>query len=100
MSTERACRSLRSDSLVGSLCREADRLTQRCRSLCGSLEDCLDAPLRLRLARELASLQQRRGELARLARQWEQRGGLDPLVLAFLAEISSRSLGRAVGGAL
>jgi hypothetical protein len=59
----------------------------------------MDPPLRARLSAELADLQRRRGELARLARSWHRRGGLDPLLLGFLAEISSRSIGRAVGEA-
>ncbi|SBO42775.1 hypothetical protein [Cyanobium sp. NIES-981] len=92
--------SLCSDSLVGSLCREADRLRQRCRSLSLALERCMDPPLRARLAAEVAQLQGRRGELERLAQGWRRRGGLDPLALAFLLEICSRSFDRAMGEAL
>jgi hypothetical protein len=100
MGSESPCLSHCSDSLLGSLCREADRQRLRCHSLAGALERCVDPRLRARLSAELVQLQHRRGELERLARAWHRRGGVDPLLLAFLTELSCRSVGRGVEEAL
>lgn len=85
--------SLRSESLLGSLCREVDQLRGRARQLSASLERCQDRSLLLRLGRERIQLARRRRELLEIARSWHHRGGADPLAIEFLIEVASRPLG-------
>jgi hypothetical protein len=80
------------DSLIGSLCREAEASRQRCRQLQQCLQRCQDSRLFARLQRELDQLQQRRLELLSSARACQRRGSGDPLVLAFLIELCNRPL--------
>ena len=85
--------SLRSESLIGSLCLEIDRLRGRFAQLAASLERCQDRSLQLRLGRERLHLQRRRQELLEVARGWRRRGSADPLAIDFLIEVASRPLG-------
>lgn len=78
------------DSLIGSLCREADCSRQRCRQLQHCLRCCRDSRLFVRLQAELDALHQRRCQLLASARSWQRRGVGDPLALAFLIELCSR----------
>ncbi len=82
-----------SESLVGSLCREAARLRERVQRLQGELRCCQDHRLCQRLAREEAWLLARRLELRRMAQGLEQPGRLsDGLALALLKELLHRPL--------
>ncbi len=85
--------SLRSESLLGSLCREVDQLRGRARQLSTSLERCQDRSLLLRLGRERIQLARRRQELLEIARSWHRRGDGDALAIEFLIELASRPLG-------
>ena len=80
------------DSLIGSLCREAEASRQRCRQLQQCLLRCQDSQLFARLRRELEQLQQRRRDLLSSAQAWQRRGIGDPLALAFLIELCHRPL--------
>lgn len=81
-----------SDSVIGSLCREADAIRHRCSHLITAMERCQNQCLLARLQRELLQLQQRRHVLLDSARTWQRRGAHDPLGLAFLIEMCSRPL--------
>lgn len=81
-----------SDSVVASLCREADAIRQRSRVLLQTIGRCQNRGLLQRLQRDLAELQARRSELLATARAWQRRGVNDPLGMAFLVEIASRPL--------
>lgn len=78
------------DSLIGSLCREAEASRQRCRQVHHGLQSCRDSRLFTRLQAELAQLHERRRCLLATARTWRLRGVGDPLALAFLIELCSR----------
>lgn len=80
------------DSLLGSLCREAETCRRRSRQLLHCLQHCQDDTLFVRLRRELNQLQQRRRDLLGSARSAQRRGVCDPLALAFLIELCSRPL--------
>ncbi|MFO7628336.1 MAG: hypothetical protein R6W06_02235 [Prochlorococcaceae cyanobacterium] len=81
-----------SDSLVGSLCREIDRLRCRWRQVRADQAHCQEEGLGRRLAAELLQLQQRRLELQAAARELQSRGLNDRLGLDFLSELTSRPL--------
>lgn len=81
-----------SDSLVGSLCREMDRLRQRWCQVRDQQGRCLEAGLAARLAAELNQLQQRRRELQHSVRALGRSAVQDPLGLAFLEELTRRPL--------
>lgn len=81
-----------SDSLMGSLCREMDRLRSRWRQVSADLARCQEEGLGHRLAAELDLLQQRRLELQQAVRDLQRRGLQDRLGLAFLKELSRRPL--------
>ncbi len=87
-SVSACCRT--ADSLIGSLCREAEASRQRCHQLQHCLQGCLDSRLFSRLQGERDQLHQRRQELLATARSWRTRGAGDPLALAFLIELCSR----------
>ncbi|TVS06218.1 MAG: hypothetical protein EA413_04840 [Cyanobium sp. PLM2.Bin73] len=80
------------ESLLGSLCREADTCRLRSRQLLHCLRRCQDENLFVRLRRELDHLHRRRRDLLSAARSWQRRGVGDPLALAFLVELCSRPL--------
>ncbi|MEX1315575.1 MAG: hypothetical protein AB1Z22_00430 [Synechococcaceae cyanobacterium] len=80
------------DSLIGSLCREADTTRHRCRQLQHCLQRCQDSRLLSRLRRDLEQLHQRRRVLLSAARGWQRRGIGDPLALDFLIELCNRPL--------
>jgi hypothetical protein len=79
-----------SDTVIGSLWREAAGLRQRCTQLMGAMGGCQDIRLLARLRREFAELEQRRRELLQMARAWQGRGVSEPLGLDLLVEIASR----------
>lgn len=80
------------ESLLGSLCREADTCRLRSRQLLHCLRRCQDKNLFVRLNRELDHLHRRRRDLLSAARSWQRRRVGDPLALAFLVELCSRPL--------
>ncbi|MFQ6538150.1 MULTISPECIES: hypothetical protein [Aphanothece] len=81
-----------SDTLIGSLWREADSLRRRSSQVLGDMGRCQDTQLLARLRRELAELEQRRRELLQAAQGWQRRGVAEPLGLALLVELSRRPL--------
>ena len=82
-----------SESLVASLCREADQLRGRARQVVGDLGRCREEGLVRRLRKELQLLQSRRRELQASAAQLRRSRGLrDSLALAFLIELTRRPL--------
>ncbi len=82
-----------SESLVASLCREADQLRCRARQVVGDLGRCREEGLVRRLQQELQLLQIRRQELQVSALQLGRSHGLrDSLALAFLTELTQRPL--------
>jgi hypothetical protein len=85
------------DSLIGSICREADAARQRCLQLHQSMQRCQDSPLFSRLRQELDLLHGRRRALLSAARSWRRQGYGDPVSLDFLIELCSRPLGHAPG---
>ncbi|MEB3307114.1 MAG: hypothetical protein VKK98_03075 [Cyanobacteriota bacterium] len=88
-----AALTCRSDTLVGSLCREADRIRQRSRQLSAALQCCHSVELSERLRREGHGLEQRRAELLAMARLWCHDSHKDRLALEFLIELCRRSPG-------
>ena len=82
----------RSESLVASLCHEAEGLRGRGRQLLASLGRCQDPGLLHRLERELIELQARRRELLHIARRCSSQPLCEPLSLAFLSELAARPL--------
>lgn len=80
------------DSLIGSLCREADAARQRCLQLHQCMQRCQDSRLFGRLRQELDHLHSRRLALLGAARSWRRQGVGDPLSLEFLIELCSRPL--------
>jgi hypothetical protein len=84
-----------SDSLIGSLCREAERIGQRCSQLSATLQTCRNLELSLRLRLEVQQLQQRNQVLLTLARSWRSgRNHRDLLTLDLLIELCRRTLAR------
>ncbi len=82
-----------SESLVASLCREADQLRSRARQVVGDLGRCREEGLVRRLQQELQLLHIRRQELQVSALQLGRSHGLrDSLALAFLTELTQRPL--------
>ncbi len=81
-----------SESLVGSLCREAACLRQRWQQLMELLGSCREERLILRLQREERLLRKRRRELQNLARQLAGLPLRDRLGVAFLLELTCRPL--------
>ncbi|MFM2172839.1 MAG: hypothetical protein RLZZ54_766 [Cyanobacteriota bacterium] len=83
--------SCTSDSLVGSLCREAERIRNRCIQVSAILQSCQDAALSRRLNLECLYLRNRRQELLTTAERWRRRKqALDALMLDFLIELCRR----------
>ena len=82
-----------SESLVASLCREADRLRCRSRQVADDLGRCREEGLVRRLQQELQLLRIRRQELQVSALQLGRSHGLrGRLALAFLTELTHRPL--------
>jgi len=80
-----------SDSLIGSLCREVDRMRQRCSQLATLIRTCSNPGLLQRLKAEWLQLELGREELLNMARRWrEQRCCSDALGLEFLIELCER----------
>ena len=80
-----------SDSLIGSLCREVDRMRQRYSQLAALSRTCSNPGLLQRLKAEWLQLEQRREELLSTARRWrQQRCCSDALGLEFLIELCER----------
>ncbi len=80
------------DSVIGSLCREIDRIRGRATQLLSSLALCQDRTLGRRLQREWGELQERRLAILSTARAWRRRGSADPLAVDFLIEVCRRPL--------
>lgn len=84
-----------SESLIGSLCREAERIRQRCTQLSATLQTCQSLELTNRLRLEDQHLRQRNQELLALARSWRSdRQPMDALTLDLLIELCRRTLAR------
>lgn len=81
-----------SESLVGSLCREMDRLRCRWSQLQADLVRCQEEALVGRLRAEGAQLQRRRLELQQACSELARRPLQDRLALAFLTELTRRPL--------
>jgi hypothetical protein len=82
-----------SESLVASLCREADRLRCRARQVVDDIGRCREKGLVGRLQQELQLLQGRRLELQASAKQLSRtRAVRDNLAVAFLDELTRRPL--------
>jgi hypothetical protein len=82
-----------SESLVASLCREADRLRCRAQQVVDDLRRCREEGLFRRLQQELQLLHSRREELEVSALQLGRSHGLrDSLAVAFLTELTRRPL--------
>lgn len=82
-----------SETLVGSLCREAARLRERWQQLQTQQRHCQEQALRQRLWVEQGRLKQRRLELQRVAGELKRSGLLqDSLAQAFLDELIRRPL--------
>lgn len=81
-----------SESLLGSLCREAQALRSRAIQLAQALERCCDQSLRDRLGAEAFQILRRRRELLAAARAWQRQGQGHSLGLELLVELSSRPL--------
>jgi hypothetical protein len=81
-----------SESLIGSLCREASELRQRCQQVSELLASCREERLILRLQREARRLRLRRQELQELAGQLAALPLRDRLGAAFLLELTGRPL--------
>ncbi|KMM16959.1 hypothetical protein [Synechococcus sp. GFB01] len=80
-------------SLVGSLCREMDRLRSRAAQVSADLARCQSPALLERLRRERAQLADRRREVQQAARSLRRLHQLqDPLALAFLEELARRPI--------
>ena len=81
-----------SDSVIASLCREVDGIRHRCSSLLETMAKCNDDNLTCRLKKEFQQLSNRRSRLLETAKAMQFTGVADKLSVAFLIEISSRSL--------
>ena len=81
-----------SDSVIASLCREVDGIRHRCSSLLETMAKCNDDNLTCRLKKEFQQLSNRRSRLLETAKAMQFKGVADKLSIAFLIEISSRSL--------
>ncbi len=81
-----------SESLLGSLCREAQALRGRGIQLAHALERCCDRSLRDRLGAESRQVLRRRRELLEVARAWQRQGRGHSLALELLVELSSRPI--------
>ncbi|MCT0227793.1 hypothetical protein KQ300_06265 [Synechococcus sp. CS-1331] len=82
-----------SESLVASLCREAERLRCRARQVVADIGRCREEGLVRRLQQELQLLQGRRLELQASAKQLSRtRAVRDNLAVAFLDELTRRPL--------
>lgn len=81
-----------SDSLIGSLCREAAALRCRWQQVIDELARCREASLIGRLRQEQLVLQRRRRVLQDSVRQLQRGWTGDPLGLAFLNELTHRPL--------
>jgi len=87
------CSSPASESLVASLCREADQLRSRCQHVVAELGRCREERLLGRLRQELQLLQGRRLELQASAKLLSRtRAVRDSLAVAFLDELTRRPL--------
>jgi hypothetical protein len=86
-----AALSSTSDSLIGSLCREAEWIRCRCTQLSALLLGCRDAALSRRLKLECRTLRDRRHELLCMAQRWRlKKKDQDALTLDFLIELCRR----------
>ena len=81
-----------SDSLVASLCREAERIRSRCRVFSESNARCLDARLSRRLLKEFHSLKKRLEDIKHSAQTLKNDGHYDSIAIDFLIEVCSRPL--------
>lgn len=79
-----------SDSLIGSLCREAASLRAHACQIRSSAARCRDPLLLQRLTAEEGHLQRRRHAILHTARGWERGPLRDSLALAFLIELCRR----------
>jgi hypothetical protein len=89
-----AVASLCAESVIGSLCREMDRIRGRAAVVLAGLISCQNEGLRLRLRHEWDQLQQRRASILRLAGGWRGSACVDPLCVEFLMEVCRRPLAR------
>ena len=86
-----AALSSTSDSLIGSLCREAEWIRSRSTQLSRLIQGCRDAALSRRLKLESQTLSDRRHELLGVAQRWRLgKQNLDALTLDFLIELCRR----------
>jgi hypothetical protein len=82
----------RSDSLLGSLCREIDGLRRRWRQVVTDLARAQEDGLIARLRSELVVLQRRRQELQQTARVLQRSGLGNSLSVALFGELTRRPL--------
>lgn len=83
--------SLRSESLMASLCKEIDAVRTRARRVSQDRERTTNSRLRQRLDQEWERLHARRVELLRVAQRWKPWAS-DKLATEFLVEVCSRPL--------
>ena len=69
-----------SETLIGSLCREADYIRNRYRHLLNTIRTCKSNVLAIRLKGELDYLQRRRNELSSLAKGVNINKVQDPII--------------------
>ena len=81
-----------SDSLITSLCREADGVRQRCRQVIAALGSTQEQRLILRLERERTLLLQRLQDLRITGLVLRRQGLRQSISLALLLELCSRPL--------
>lgn len=79
-----------SDSLVGSLCREVDNINYRTKDLQDSINSTKDSNFYSRLKDELISLNARRLEILRCAKELKEKNSNYDYSIEFLIEICYR----------
>ena len=81
-----------SNTIIGSLCRETEKVRSRSLSIISALNNCNDIPLFSRLNNELEILRLRRLEILKTALTLKKDINQDNLSINFLIEISKRGL--------
>ncbi len=81
-----------SDSVIGSLCRELEKITNRSESINYSINHCQSKSLILRLKKELNELRERRSYINNITKNIELNYELDKLSIELLNELIGRSL--------